>query len=53
MENVAKVQLRLDRSDRDWFAAYAKEANRSMNGQMIELIREKRKEVQEHKYEHQ
>jgi hypothetical protein len=42
MSNEAKIQLRLPASLRDWFAEFAKQANRSMNGQMIELIKEKR-----------
>lgn len=46
MENDVKLQLRLTHEDRDWFSVYAKQANRSMNGQMIELIREKRKQLE-------
>lgn len=37
----AKIQLRLPRDLRDWFAQFSKRASRSMNGQMIELIKEK------------
>ncbi|MBB3258240.1 hypothetical protein F4827_003108 [Paraburkholderia bannensis] len=37
----AKIQLRLPIALRDWFKSYADSENRSMNGQMIELIKEK------------
>jgi hypothetical protein len=39
--NEAKIQLRLPIALRDWFKSYADSANRSMNGQMIELLKEK------------
>jgi hypothetical protein len=39
--NEAKIQLRLPAPLRDWFKSYADSANRSMNGQMIELLKEK------------
>jgi hypothetical protein len=42
MKDEAKIQLRLPTEIRDWFKHYADQHNRSMNGQMIELIKEKR-----------
>jgi hypothetical protein len=47
MSRDAKIQLRLPGDLRDWFAKYAREANRSMNGQMIELIKSKQTEEKE------
>lgn len=42
MKDEAKIQLRLPMDVRDWFKQFADQHNRSMNGQMIELIKEKR-----------
>ncbi|MFM0488036.1 Arc family DNA-binding protein [Paraburkholderia graminis] len=42
MKDEAKIQLRLPADIRDWFKQYSDQRNRSMNGQMIELIKEKR-----------
>lgn len=41
MKNEAKMQIRLPGDLRDWFKEYAEQRNRSMNGQLIELIKEK------------
>lgn len=41
MRNEAKIQLRLPGEVRDWFKTFSEQHNRSMNGQMIELIKEK------------
>jgi hypothetical protein len=45
--NEAKIQLRLPPNLRDWFKSFADGHNRSMNGQMIELIKEKQAAVSE------
>ncbi|WP_176331143.1 Arc family DNA-binding protein [Burkholderia vietnamiensis] len=42
MRNEAKIQLRLPAEVRDWFKEFADRNSRSMNGQMIELIKERR-----------
>lgn len=42
MKNEAKIQLRLPAEVRDWFKEFSDRHSRSMNGQMIELIKEKR-----------
>ncbi|MBU9316532.1 Arc family DNA-binding protein [Burkholderia multivorans] len=42
MRNEAKIQLRLPAEVRDWLKEFADRNSRSMNGQMIELIKEKR-----------
>ncbi|MDD1789107.1 Arc family DNA-binding protein [Burkholderia gladioli] len=42
MNDEAKIQLRLPADIRDWFKEFAERHSRSMNGQMIELIKEKR-----------
>ncbi|WP_412526075.1 Arc family DNA-binding protein [Burkholderia lata] len=42
MNDEAKIQLRLPAEVRDWFKGFAERHSRSMNGQMIELIKEKR-----------
>lgn len=39
MGNDAKIQLRLPIELRDWFAAHCKEHDRSMNGQMIVILK--------------
>lgn len=46
MPQEAKIQLRLPAGLRDWFKVFSDGENRSMNGQMIELIKEKRAEVE-------
>ncbi|MDP9651692.1 Arc family DNA-binding protein [Paraburkholderia caledonica] len=47
MKDEAKIQLRLPADIRDWFKQYSDQRNRSMNGQMIELIKEKREAEKE------
>jgi hypothetical protein len=42
MKDEVKLQFRLPTDIRDWFKAYADQRNRSMNGQMIELLKELR-----------
>ena len=42
MEKEAKIQLRLPTPERDWLRVFAAKHNRSMNGQMIVLIKEAR-----------
>jgi hypothetical protein len=44
--NEAKIQLRLPLPLRDWFKTFSDGENRSMNGQMIELIKEKQAAVE-------
>lgn len=44
--NEAKIQLRLPIALRDWFKQFSDGENRSMNGQMIELIKDKQEEVE-------
>ncbi len=39
--NEAKIQLRLPPHVRDWLAGAAKHADRSMNGQMVAILKEK------------
>lgn len=39
MKDEVKLQFRLPTDIRDWFKAYADQRNRSMNGQMIELLK--------------
>jgi hypothetical protein len=45
MMNEAKVQLRLPPHVREWLADAAKRADRSMNGQMIAILKEKMAEA--------
>lgn len=40
MKDEVKLQFRLPTNVRDWFKEYAHARNRSMNGQMIELLRD-------------
>lgn len=40
MKDEVKLQFRLPTNVRDWFKEYADARNRSMNGQMIELLRD-------------
>lgn len=40
MEHEAKIQLRLPIDVRDWFRVHAAKHNRSMNGQMIAILKE-------------
>ncbi|UIY58269.1 Arc family DNA-binding protein [Burkholderia cepacia] len=47
MSGEAKIQLRLPAEVRDWFKGFAEQHSRSMNGQMIELIKEKREAEKE------
>jgi hypothetical protein len=42
MPEEAKIQLRVPVDLRDWFKQYSDGLSRSMNGQMIEMIKEKR-----------
>ncbi|MBN3757241.1 Arc family DNA-binding protein [Paraburkholderia sp. Tr-20389] len=44
MKNEAKIQMRMPGDLRDWFKEYSQQRNRSMNGQLIELIKEKQAE---------
>lgn len=46
MKNEVKIQLRLPLDVRDWFAQYSARNDRSMNGQMIVLLREKMQQDQ-------
>lgn len=46
MKNDVKIQLRLPRDVRDWFAGYSASHDRSMNGQMIVLLRERMQQDQ-------
>lgn len=39
MKNEAKIQLRLPTELRDWFSAYSEKHDRSMNGQMIVILK--------------
>ena len=41
MKNEAKIQMRMPGDLRDWFKEYSQQRNRSMNGQLIEMLREK------------
>jgi len=47
--NEAKIQLRLPVDLRNWFKQFSDGENRSMNGQMIELIKEKQGQVEAEK----
>lgn len=47
MKDEVKLQFRLPTEIRDWFKAYADAHNRSMNGQMIELLRDLKAEQKE------
>lgn len=40
MKDEVKLQFRLPTDIRDWFREYADQRSRSMNGQMIELLKE-------------
>jgi hypothetical protein len=46
MEKEAKIQLRLPLQLRDWFRVFAAKHDRSMNGQIVAMLREQ-KEAEE------
>lgn len=45
MKNEAKVQLRLPADVHQWVVKWAAENDRSMNGQIVSLLREKMREL--------